>query len=107
MTDYEFASRLKYLQITSLISGDGFMAKMNRSIPTDDFVQRLEDFVSFWKYDSYKAYQTYPMYIHAKWLSRYEVNLTRVLHPKGFCFTFNFPGSNEIFNLEKYSQNVF
>jgi hypothetical protein len=100
-----FGYRLKHLQITSLISSDAFMSQFNESIPTDDLVARFDDFVNFFIYDSSKMYQTYPRYIHANWSSYYEVNLTRVLHPKGFCYTFNFPGAREIFQLDKLSSD--
>jgi hypothetical protein len=96
---------LKHLQITSLISNDGFLAQLNKSIPTYDLVARLDDFVSIFIYDTDEMYQTYPMYIHANWSSYYEVNVTRVLHPKGFCYTFNMPVVQEIFHLDKLSSD--
>lgn len=98
---YKLVFRLKLVQITSMISNDGFVSKMNVPIATDDFVDRLSDFVSFWQYDRSKVYGTYPRYIQANWSSYYEVNLTRVLHPKGFCYTFNFPGISQFFHVEK------
>jgi hypothetical protein len=91
--------RLKHLQITSLISQDGFISSQNLSISTDDFVDRLSEFVDFWYISDRNLY---PNDMHATWLSYFEVNLTRVLHPKGFCFTFNFPGTSEFFRLDRF-----
>jgi hypothetical protein len=90
------------MQIASLISNDSFMSGLNISIPTDDLVDHLNDFVDFWIYNDGEFY---PMEIHAIWSSYYEVNLTQVLHPKGFCFTFNAPKASEVFRLEKYYRN--
>jgi hypothetical protein len=82
-----------------MISKDGFISSLNLSISTHDFVDRLSDFVDFWDFSHDNLY---PNDMHATWLSYFEVNLTRVLHPKGFCFTFNFPGTSEFFHLERF-----
>lgn len=81
--------RLKLMQIASLISNDGFMSSLNVSIPTDDFVERLDDFVSFWYYGEH--HPDFPDFTRANWTANYDANFTRVLHPKGFCYTFNYP----------------
>jgi hypothetical protein len=85
------------MQIASLISNDDFMSSFNVSIPTNDFVEGLGDFIEFWIYESYNFY---PEDINAIWLGKFEVNLTRTLHPKGFCFTFNLPKAADIFNMD-------
>jgi hypothetical protein len=89
------------MQIVSLVSKDGLMAKFNVSIPTDDLDKRLMWFISFWLFQARKRYAS-DMY--ATWLSAHEVNLTRVLSPNGNCYTFNFPGASKFFHLEKYGQ---
>lgn len=88
------------MQIASLISEDDFMARFNTSIPTDDFIDRLDDFLSFWHYDSQPIYQTYARYMKANWSESYEVNLTQVLYRTGFCDTFNFPNASQFFNMD-------
>jgi hypothetical protein len=90
-------SRLKLMQITSLIARDGFMASLNISIPTDDFIERLEDFGSIWHYDDDFGFGL-PEQMAAGWNDLYSVDFTRVLHPKGFCFTFNIPKFSEVFH---------
>jgi hypothetical protein len=89
------------MQIVSLVSKDGLMAKLNVSIPTDDVAIKLTRFISFWLYQKGKRYASA---MFATWLSAHEVNLTRVLSPKGNCYTFNFPGASKFFHLEKYDQ---
>jgi hypothetical protein len=90
--------RLKKMQIVSLVSKDGLMAKFNVSIPTNDLVITLRKFFAFWLYGQYREYANS---MYATWLSAYEVNLTRVLSPKGHCYTFNFPKALEFFHLEQ------
>jgi hypothetical protein len=86
------------MQITSLISNDEAMLTFNLSIPTDDFVDRLDDFISFW---NYQEGDFYPRDQYAMWDSHFEVNFTRILQPEGFCYTFNLPMISEFFHVDK------
>ena len=86
--------RLKLMQIISLVSNDGLMAGFNISIPTDDLIERLGDFISMWHYESYPRYQTYTQHTYANFTEKYEVNLTQVINRNGFCYTFNFPNAS-------------
>jgi hypothetical protein len=86
------------MQITSLIANDGFMASLNVSIPTDDFVERLGDFIGVWYFDEFFG-DEFPEQMRASWNVSYSVEFTRVLHPKGFCYTFNIPKSSEVFHM--------
>ena len=90
---------MKLLQVTSLISSDGFMKNFN--ISTDDFLERLREYYDFWQYDQQSSNKMYVQRMLANWSAEYEANLTQVLHPKGFCFTFNFPNASEFYHLEK------
>lgn len=40
--------RLKFMQVIGLVPRDGFLAKYNISIPTDDFIDVLKSFLSFY-----------------------------------------------------------
>jgi hypothetical protein len=40
------------MQVVSLITRDNFFSGYNISIPTDDFMQKLFEFPSFWGYES-------------------------------------------------------
>lgn len=77
------------MQIASLISNDGFMSSLNVSISTDDFVEVMDDFVSVWYYGPY--HPDFPAFLHGNWTTEFDANFTRILHPKGFCYTFNYP----------------
>lgn len=88
------------MQVASLISNNGLMSSLNISIPTDDFVDRLNDFLSIWDSELDDEFE-YETQMKATWRSKFKVNLTRVLHPKGFCFTFNFPPPSKVFDLNK------
>lgn len=44
-------NELKYMQVISLVSRDGFLSKLNVSVPTDDFIEKLHEFPSFWQVD--------------------------------------------------------
>lgn len=88
------------MQITSLISNDGFMSSLNISIPTDDFIERLDDFMNLWESDKDDEFE-YQRLMSANWYDIYKVNLVRVLHRKGFCFTFNSPNVSEVFNFDE------
>lgn len=92
--------RLKLMQITSLISNDIFMSSLNISIPTDDFIERLDDFMNLWESDKDDEFD-YQRLMSASWYGAYKVNLIRVLHRKGFCFTFNSANVSEIFNFDE------
>lgn len=36
------------MQVIGMVSGDVFLSKYNISIPTDDFIETLRQFPSFW-----------------------------------------------------------
>lgn len=36
------------MQVISLVSRDGFLSKYNLSIPTDDFIETLKSFPTYW-----------------------------------------------------------
>jgi hypothetical protein len=93
--------RLKKLQVTSLIANDGLMASMNISIPTNDFIKQLEQFPVIWHYERDRDHGPYPYQMYANWTEKYETSFTRILHPKGFCYTFNFPEASQLYDLDK------
>jgi hypothetical protein len=99
---------LKRLQIASLIARDGFMAQFNLSIPTDDFVQRLRDFPSMWRFMHAEKIGDIARLglARSEWGGKYTVNFTEVLCPTGFCYTFNFPNKiEEILNVRTLSSD--
>jgi hypothetical protein len=91
---------LKRLQIASLIARDGFMGKFNVTIPTDDLVDRLHDFPSFWMFKNHDRMKKIADFVFGQWSEGFSVNFTEVLCPTGFCYTFNFPSDiSEFYNL--------
>lgn len=101
---------LKYLQIISLLTGahEDFLFSLNQSIPTDDFLDRLKDFPPAWKiFDS--SYDDGKKKISDQefdWLNKYQVSVTKTLWKTGFCYIFNFPEAENIFNIEKISSDL-
>jgi hypothetical protein len=96
------------MQIISLISNDKFLSNFNISIPTDNLIDRLNDFilVFFNIFSLYnKTTDIYPINMNTNWTSQYEANWTRILHKTGFCYTFNFSNSTQLFNLEEISSD--
>jgi hypothetical protein len=89
------------MQIASLVTRDGLMAKLNISIPTDDLIERLDDFLSPFVYESQEKFKTYPLNVKANWTEKHEVNLTRIISKEGFCYTFNIPNPSLLLNLDE------
>jgi hypothetical protein len=92
------------MQIISLISNDRFLSNFNVSIPTDNLIDRLTDFITLFQ-TTPSINSPYPIHMKANWSQQYETNWTRTLHKTGFCYTFNFPNSTQFFNREKISKD--
>lgn len=92
---------LQYLQIIGLISNDDFLLQFNVNISTLPFNRKLRDFKNFLNYDMDELSD----HIDAKWLTKQEPFFQQILSRTGFCYTFNFPGANEVFNLDKMASN--
>jgi len=92
---------LKLMQVASLVAGDQFMSASfpNLSIPTYDLVEKLEDFQDIFGQPFYKT-SIVPYNFVANWTERYPVFMTRTLWKIGFCYTFNFPSSSRIYNMD-------
>lgn len=94
-------NQLKYFQILAITLHDDTLAELNVSVPTDDLVERLDDFQKLlqkhlsWRYVG----------IRANWTEKYEVNLTQTFGPNSLCYTFNFPGAAKFFHLEKLAKD--
>jgi len=88
---------LKYLQIINSIYK--IDSTFNINIATDDFLERLKDFPSFWIPRHEEGNQVDGAY--GNWSEKYSVNFTDVLWRTGFCSTFNFPLLNDLFNLNQ------
>lgn len=95
-------NELKLLQVASLIANDRFMSINfpNLSIPTDDFIEKLGEFEEFFDDPPFKNVLV-PYNFGANWTDKYPVFMTQNLWKFGFCHTFNFPNSSEIFRMEK------
>lgn len=78
-----------------MITKDDFL-NVNLSIPTDDFIDRLRDFPSFWREPDDDEIMIPDQSL--RWIGIYEVNLTEILWSTGFCYTFNYPGFEKMFN---------
>ncbi|KAL7036626.1 hypothetical protein ACKWTF_008880 [Chironomus riparius] len=98
---------LKMMQIVSLVANDRFMSGNypNLSITTEDFLDVLNTFGSFIG-ESVKS-NVLPTYyfFNGNWSNKYPMNLTRTIGPTGFCHTFNFPNSSQMFRMESISQD--
>lgn len=94
---------LKMMQIGSLVANDRFMSRKypNLSIATEDLLDVLDSFGTFirhsMKYGKLEPFSN----IAGNWSNKYPVHLTRTLSKVGYCFTFNFPNSSQMFHMEK------
>lgn len=86
------------MQVIGLVYNDDFLLRYNAIIPTDDFIERLSDFKPFFDSD---VYDDSGFAFQMSWSWNYGTYFYEVLFKTGFCFTFNYPGSSEIFNLNK------
>ena len=96
-------SELKMMQIVSLVANDRFMSGNypNLSITTEDFMEVLNTFGSYIG-ESVKS-NVLPTYyfFNGNWSNKYPMNLTRTLWRTGFCHTFNFPNSSQMFQRDE------
>lgn len=96
------------MQIISVIYGDERLSNLNLTIPTDDFVERLNDFFPFFSRgigSNERVRNNHAKNCRANWTMEYEVNLTKVLGPNGFCYTFNLPKLEKLYKLSAISQD--
>jgi hypothetical protein len=89
------------MQIASLIANDRFMSRNNLSAPSEDFVDRMADFPTFWlqRPPGFKSEYESPhvIMIYLSWSNQYYTNWTRVQSKTGFCSTFNYPNVSQMF----------
>jgi hypothetical protein len=103
LTSYE----LKMMQVISLVADDRFMSENypNISISTDNFMDVLNSTGSFVGDPLSKFYEIPYFYFRGNFSNKYAMNLTRTLWKTGFCHTFNFPNSSQMFYMEGTSQD--
>jgi len=97
------SDELKMMQVVSLVGNDRFMSEnyRNLSITTDDFMDVLNSTGSFVG-DPILKYNLLPyFFLKGNWSNKYPMNLTRTLWKTGFCHTFNFPNSSQMFHMER------
>lgn len=92
---------LKMMQVASLVADDRFMSSkyQNLTIPTEDFVDILGSFGSFFGDPMYKRFLRF--YFTGNWTDKYPANFTHTLWKTGPCYTFNFPNSTQMFHLNE------
>lgn len=66
---------------------------------TNDFFDILNDFPKFFHVQDNKPWATGA---HFNWTKEHSVNFTRTFYRTGFCYTFNLPSPDKIFNLQEY-----
>lgn len=90
----------KLFQVANLVADTQFLSRNfpNFSISTDGFVEKMEEFQDVFGEPFYSK-SLVPYHFVANWTNRYPVFLTRTLWKTGFCHTFNFPGSDKIFDM--------
>ena len=93
----------KMMQTVSLIANDQFMLEnyQNTSIPTDNFMDLLYSFGTFVGDPIQNDVDPPYFYFRGNWSNKYPMNLTRTLWNTGFCHTFNFPNSSQMFHLKR------
>jgi amiloride-sensitive sodium channel len=98
-------NELKMMQVASLVAQDKFMSTNypNVSISTDDFVEVLGSFGSFFGPPAYFEGERLLSlsFFAGNWTDRYPANLTYTLWKTGFCYTFNFPNSSQMFEMDR------
>ncbi|CAG9805270.1 unnamed protein product [Chironomus riparius] len=96
---------LKMMQVASLVAKDQYMSTnfQNVSIPTNDFIDILGSFGTFFGEPLYGT--IFRPYFMANWTDKYPVNFTNTLWKTGFCYTFNFPNSSQMFHLNSTSSD--
>lgn len=58
------------MQVISLVSRDNFFSNYNISIPTDDFIETLKKFPSFWNIE--RAYKPFGIGVAGNFTQRYS-----------------------------------
>lgn len=92
--------RYKYLQAIALTTGYNLLTSYNRSVPTDDILNILYTFKNIMNIQN-DFDNSEKSVFKANWTDKYEANFTEVFGLNGSCFTFNFPGADEMFSFEE------
>jgi hypothetical protein len=93
-------NQLQYLQILAVTVNDDTLSKLNLPVSTDDLVERLDDFTKL----MHSVAVSYDRII-ANWTDKFDVNPAQTLGPNGLCYTFNFHGADQMFNLNELSND--
>ena len=98
------SNELKMMQIVSLVANDRFMSGNypNLSIMTEDFMDVLNTFGSFVGDPVRNFMETPYFFFRGNWSNKYPMILTRTIWHTGYCHTFNFPNSSQMFHMERY-----
>lgn len=96
-------AELKMMQIGSLVSNDRFMSKKfpNLSIATEDFLDVIDSFGIFLSPSFTRSKSTPYINIYGNWSNKFPLNLTRTLSKTGYCYSFNFPNSSQMFHMDR------
>jgi hypothetical protein len=89
------------MQIASLIANDRFMSRNNLTAPTEDFIDRMTDFPSFWNEYQPRFQKPHVIQMFFYWNNQHFTDWTRVLAKTGFCSTFNYPNVSQVFYQDR------
>jgi len=89
---------LKRLQVVDLIKNLGTFQKINYSIPTDDFLDVINQFSK--EFDDFLSIVFY-------WIGTYQNRMSEIITPWGLCFTYNIAFSHDLLNHNTTSSDFY
>ncbi|CAG9811153.1 unnamed protein product [Chironomus riparius] len=87
---------LKRLQVIDLVTNRGTFQNLNISIPTDDFLDILNQFPKQFR-------ETISIVFY--WINQLQFYMSEVITPWGLCFTYNIAFSHDLLNLNSTSDD--
>ena len=87
---------LKRLQVIDFITNRGSFHKLNFSVPTDDFLDVINEFSK--EFDDFFKLVFY-------WIDDYQNRMSEIITQWGLCFTYNIAFSHDLLNINSTSND--
>jgi hypothetical protein len=92
--NHKLGFRLKFMQAVALATNDEFLVSYNLSIDAGDVLEYMKNLTYGWMDRKFSKY--------AEFDDLYNVNMSLVAGPSGYCYNFNMANASDLLHLDLY-----